>query len=201
MWQRITAVLQFYLQWKLQLTSVDLHSLSLLRFCVRGRSSLMCGLWQMKRNSNLCLRSARRATCFSNGAKLRKPQRSTTMALPASKIYRWRLGHSWEKRSDPVFLVSIFFSVNTSICNKMHSLTPCDFCLRFQEHPGDEAWMKLDHMITPLLLNYCQCKLLQGQYYEVIEHCTSVVFKYESEALLLVLYKNQQRLNTFVASI
>lgn len=38
-------------------------------------------------------------------------------------------------------------------------------------------------MITPLLLNYCQCKLLQGQYYEVIEHCTSVIFKYEGETL------------------
>ncbi|MEQ2184729.1 hypothetical protein GOODEAATRI_011135 [Goodea atripinnis] len=34
-------------------------------------------------------------------------------------------------------------------------------------------------MITPLLLNYCQCQLLQGQYYEVIEHCSSLVFKYE----------------------
>ncbi|KAM6940826.1 AH receptor-interacting protein [Lycodopsis pacificus] len=51
--------------------------------------------------------------------------------------------------------------------------------LQMKEHPGDEVWVKLDHMITPLLLNYCQCKLLQGQYYEVIEHCTSIVFKYE----------------------
>ncbi|XP_068607213.1 AH receptor-interacting protein [Brachionichthys hirsutus] len=51
--------------------------------------------------------------------------------------------------------------------------------LQMKEHPGDQSWIKLDHMITPLLLNYCQCKLLQGQYYEVIEHCTSVVFKYE----------------------
>lgn len=50
-----------------------------------------------------------------------------------------------------------------------------------QEHPGDEAWVKLDHMITPLLLNYCQCKLLEGQYYEVIEHCSSLVFKYEGK--------------------
>ncbi|XP_068178301.1 AH receptor-interacting protein isoform X3 [Antennarius striatus] len=51
--------------------------------------------------------------------------------------------------------------------------------LQMKEHPGDQSWIKLDHMITPLLLNYCQCKLLQGQYYEVIEHCTSVLFKYE----------------------
>lgn len=53
----------------------------------------------------------------------------------------------------------------------------------FQEHPGDEAWVKLDLMITPLLLNYCQCKLLLGQYYEVIEHCSSLVFKYEGKGL------------------
>lgn len=50
-----------------------------------------------------------------------------------------------------------------------------------QEHPGDGAWLKLDHMITPLLLNYCQCKLLQGQYYEVIDHCSSLLFKYEGK--------------------
>uniref|UniRef100_A0A3P9ISK3 AH receptor-interacting protein n=1 Tax=Oryzias latipes TaxID=8090 RepID=A0A3P9ISK3_ORYLA len=51
--------------------------------------------------------------------------------------------------------------------------------LQMKEHPGDEAWVKLDQMITPLLLNYCQCLLLQNQYYEVIEHCSSLVFKYE----------------------
>ncbi|TNN28214.1 AH receptor-interacting protein [Liparis tanakae] len=51
--------------------------------------------------------------------------------------------------------------------------------LQMKEHPGDEVWVKLDNMITPLLLNYCQCKLLQGQYYEVIEHCSSILFKYE----------------------
>ncbi|KAK5866114.1 hypothetical protein PBY51_020329 [Eleginops maclovinus] len=51
--------------------------------------------------------------------------------------------------------------------------------LQMKEHPGDEVWVKLDQMITPLLLNFCQCKLLQGQYYEVIEHCSAIVFKYE----------------------
>uniref|UniRef100_A0A3Q3WKL5 peptidylprolyl isomerase n=1 Tax=Mola mola TaxID=94237 RepID=A0A3Q3WKL5_MOLML len=51
--------------------------------------------------------------------------------------------------------------------------------LQMKEHPGDEAWLKLDHMITPLLLNYCQCMLLQGQYYEVIEHCSSILAFYK----------------------
>lgn len=36
-------------------------------------------------------------------------------------------------------------------------------------------------MITPLLLNYCQCKLMLGQYYEVLDHCSSLLNKYEGE--------------------
>ncbi|KAM4584700.1 AH receptor-interacting protein [Odontesthes bonariensis] len=52
--------------------------------------------------------------------------------------------------------------------------------LQMKEHPGDENWIKFDQMITPLLLNYCQCQLLLGQYYDVIEHCSSLVFKYEN---------------------
>lgn len=67
---------------------------SLLRSCLQDHSSLMYGLWQIKKNSSLCLGSMRRATCFSNRAKLRKRQRSTTMALLALKIYRWRLEHN-----------------------------------------------------------------------------------------------------------
>ncbi|XP_029918503.1 AH receptor-interacting protein [Myripristis murdjan] len=59
--------------------------------------------------------------------------------------------------------------------------------LQMKEHPGDEAWIKLDHMITPLLLNYCQCQLLQGQYYEVIKHCSSLLFKYDDN--VKALYK------------
>lgn len=51
--------------------------------------------------------------------------------------------------------------------------------LQMKEQPGDEGWVKLDLMITPLLLNYCQCMLMQKQYYEVIEHCSSLLFKYE----------------------
>ncbi|XP_071373194.1 AH receptor-interacting protein [Centroberyx affinis] len=59
--------------------------------------------------------------------------------------------------------------------------------LQMKEQPGDETWIKLDHMITPLLLNYCQCQLLQGQYYEVIEHCSSLLFKYDDN--VKALYK------------
>lgn len=48
-------------------------------------------------------------------------------------------------------------------------------CLR--EKPGDEEWTKLDKMKIPLLLNYSQCKLLLGEYYEVIKHTTTVLEK------------------------
>lgn len=63
--------------------------------------------------------------------------------------------------------------------DKYYSGIACLKNLQMKEHPGDESWIKLDHMVTPLLLNYCQCMLLQGQYYEVIKHCSSLTFKYE----------------------
>nr|XP_053637343.1 AH receptor-interacting protein-like [Cherax quadricarinatus] len=49
--------------------------------------------------------------------------------------------------------------------------------LMLREKPGDEEWLKLNEMKMPLLLNYSQCQLLQGEYYSVIEHCTTVLEK------------------------
>ncbi|CAE1225617.1 AIP [Acanthosepion pharaonis] len=43
------------------------------------------------------------------------------------------------------------------------------------EKPGDEGWQKLNKMQIPLLLNFCQCKLLSNEYYTVIEHCNTVL--------------------------
>ncbi|KAL4640569.1 AH receptor-interacting protein [Arapaima gigas] len=62
---------------------------------------------------------------------------------------------------------------------KYHSAIACLKNMQMKERPGDEGWLRLDHMITPLLLNYCQCQLMQGQYYEVLDHCSSLLFKYE----------------------
>lgn len=50
-----------------------------------------------------------------------------------------------------------------------------------QEQPGSPDWIKLDTQITPLLLNYCQCKLLSEEYYEVLDHCSSILNKYEGK--------------------
>lgn len=50
-----------------------------------------------------------------------------------------------------------------------------------QEQPGSPDWIQLDQQITPLLLNYCQCKLVAQEYYEVLDHCSSILNKYEGE--------------------
>ena len=44
-----------------------------------------------------------------------------------------------------------------------------------REKPGDEDWIRLDAMKVPFLLNYSQCQLLLGNYYEVIEQCSQVL--------------------------
>ena len=48
-------------------------------------------------------------------------------------------------------------------------------CLR--EKPGDKPWLNLDQMKIPFLLNYAQCKLFLGDFYEVIEHTSTVLEK------------------------
>ncbi|XP_006013324.1 AH receptor-interacting protein [Latimeria chalumnae] len=63
---------------------------------------------------------------------------------------------------------------------KYYEAIACLKNLQMKEKPGHPEWMKLDQMITPLLLNYCQCKLTMEQYYEVLEHCSSIINKYET---------------------
>ncbi|OXU26679.1 hypothetical protein TSAR_012577 [Trichomalopsis sarcophagae] len=47
--------------------------------------------------------------------------------------------------------------------------------LMLAEKPNDSEWLNLNSMKLPLLLNYAQCKLLNKEYYAVIEHCTTVL--------------------------
>lgn len=49
--------------------------------------------------------------------------------------------------------------------------------LMLREKPGDEEWVKLNDMKMPLLLNFAQCQILQGEYYSAIEHCSTVLEK------------------------
>uniref|UniRef100_A0A8D0CLR6 Aryl hydrocarbon receptor interacting protein like 2 n=1 Tax=Scleropages formosus TaxID=113540 RepID=A0A8D0CLR6_SCLFO len=48
-----------------------------------------------------------------------------------------------------------------------------------REMPGDEDYINLDRLITPLVLNYCQCMLELEEYYEVLEHTTELLEKHK----------------------
>ncbi|XP_067205649.1 aryl-hydrocarbon-interacting protein-like 1 [Linepithema humile] len=47
--------------------------------------------------------------------------------------------------------------------------------LMLAEKPNDKEWLSLNQMKLPLLLNYAQCKLINKEFYSVIEHCTTVL--------------------------
>uniref|UniRef100_A0A8C9NX93 Aryl hydrocarbon receptor interacting protein n=1 Tax=Serinus canaria TaxID=9135 RepID=A0A8C9NX93_SERCA len=51
-----------------------------------------------------------------------------------------------------------------------------------QEKPWEEGWLKLESLVTPLVLNYCQCQLELGEYYEVLEHTTELLQKHNDNA-------------------
>lgn len=47
--------------------------------------------------------------------------------------------------------------------------------LMMKEKPRDTEWEALNKQKLPLLLNYSQCKLYEGDFYAVIEHCNTVL--------------------------
>uniref|UniRef100_U3KA94 Uncharacterized protein n=1 Tax=Ficedula albicollis TaxID=59894 RepID=U3KA94_FICAL len=51
-----------------------------------------------------------------------------------------------------------------------------------QEKPWEDGWLKLESLVTPLVLNYCQCQLELGEYYEVLEHTTELLQKHNDNA-------------------
>ncbi len=53
--------------------------------------------------------------------------------------------------------------------------------LTLHEKPNSPEYIELDNMRIPFLLNYAQCKLLLGEYYQAIEHCNSVIEKDDSK--------------------
>ncbi|KAM9274101.1 LOW QUALITY PROTEIN: aryl-hydrocarbon-interacting protein-like 1 [Morus bassanus] len=54
--------------------------------------------------------------------------------------------------------------------------------LQTKEKPWEEGWLKLESLVTPLVLNYCQCQLELGEYYEVLEHTTELLQKHNDNA-------------------
>lgn len=53
-----------------------------------------------------------------------------------------------------------------------------------QEKPWEDGWLKLESLVTPLVLNYCQCQLELGEYYEVLEHTTELLQKHNGTCAL-----------------
>lgn len=49
--------------------------------------------------------------------------------------------------------------------------------LLLREKPGDEEWIRLDHIKIPLLSNLSQCELYLKDYYQAITHTTEVLEK------------------------
>lgn len=41
--------------------------------------------------------------------------------------------------------------------------------------PHEKEWDDLNKIKIPLLLNLAQCKLISKDYYQVIEHCTTIL--------------------------
>ncbi|XP_053305822.1 AH receptor-interacting protein [Spea bombifrons] len=68
---------------------------------------------------------------------------------------------------------------------KYYEAIACLKSLQMKEQPGSPDWIDLDLKVTPLLLNYCQCKLLEGEYYQVLEHCSSILNKYSDNVKAL----------------
>lgn len=64
------------------------------------------------------------------------------------------------------------------------------------EKPNDEEWLSLNQMKIPLLLNYAQCKLLNKEYYSVIEHC-STVLKTEPDNVKALYRRGKAYINTW----
>ncbi|XP_050166645.1 aryl-hydrocarbon-interacting protein-like 1 [Myiozetetes cayanensis] len=56
--------------------------------------------------------------------------------------------------------------------------------LQAKEKPWEEDWLKLESLVTPLVLNYCQCQLELGEYYEVLEHTTELLQKHNGTCAL-----------------
>ncbi|XP_039623584.1 aryl-hydrocarbon-interacting protein-like 1 [Polypterus senegalus] len=44
--------------------------------------------------------------------------------------------------------------------------------------PKEGDWVRLENLLTPLVLNYCQCMLELEEYYEVLEHTTELLLKH-----------------------
>lgn len=61
--------------------------------------------------------------------------------------------------------------------------------LMLKEKPNDDEWNDLSKMKIPLLLNFSQCRLIDKDYYQVIEYCTEVIGYDPGIYFIFILYK------------
>ncbi|KAG2459524.1 AIPL1 protein, partial [Polypterus senegalus] len=59
--------------------------------------------------------------------------------------------------------------------NKYREAIICLKNVQTKEKAWEVPWLKLEKMVHTLTLNYCQCLLRLGQYYEVLEHTTDII--------------------------
>ncbi|KAL1450846.1 hypothetical protein WDU94_003161 [Cyamophila willieti] len=68
--------------------------------------------------------------------------------------------------------------------------------LMLKEKPNDEEWTKLNQMKIPILLNFSQCKLDEKDYYDVIEHTTTVL-SYEPDNIKALYRRGKAHMNVW----
>uniref|UniRef100_F7BKX5 AIP/AIPL N-terminal FKBP-type PPIase domain-containing protein n=1 Tax=Ornithorhynchus anatinus TaxID=9258 RepID=F7BKX5_ORNAN len=60
---------------------------------------------------------------------------------------------------------------------KYQEAVVCLRTLQAKEKPLEDSWCHLEGLLTPLILNYCQCQLELGEHYEVLQHTTALLQK------------------------
>ena len=58
----------------------------------------------------------------------------------------------------------------------------------YREKPGSDEQRLLDEQKVPLLLNFSQCQLIKGDWYQVIQHTTDVLKICPGKLSLIVDY-------------
>lgn len=69
-----------------------------------------------------------------------------------------------------IYIFSTFYR-HSGIMNTSKEL----IIISFRERKTDPEWITLNNIKLPILLNYAQVKLIQGDFYAVIEHCSTVL--------------------------
>lgn len=71
---------------------------------------------------------------------------------------------------------SLNLPLNLSIIQKYNGVNNKMFLFYcYRERKTDDEWITLNKIKLPILLNYAQVKLVQEDFYAVIEHCNTIL--------------------------